>query len=311
MDAPAPLSVLYRGPLSSCNYGCTYCPFAKRREDRAARDRDRRALERFVAWATHHEEPLSVFFTPWGEALVRSWYRRAIVALSRRPSLRRVAIQTNLSAPLDFLEQADARKVGLWCTYHPEWVALEAFAARVERAQRLGAQVSVGVVGMRDHLEAIEALRARIPASVYVWVNAVKSHGGGERYLPSERARLRAVDPHVETNMQKHPSRGRPCRAGESVIAVDGDGTIRRCHFVPEPLGNLYEPGALARALAPRTCPNERCGCHIGYVHLPELGLDTVYGEGLLERVPAGWAERASNRRLPLIEASAHAPTDR
>ena len=26
------LSILYRGPLSSCNYDCAYCPFAKRRE---------------------------------------------------------------------------------------------------------------------------------------------------------------------------------------------------------------------------------------------------------------------------------------
>ena len=25
------LSILYRGPLSSCNYACGYCPFAKRR----------------------------------------------------------------------------------------------------------------------------------------------------------------------------------------------------------------------------------------------------------------------------------------
>ena len=28
------LSILYRGPLSSCNYGCEYCPFAKHRETR-------------------------------------------------------------------------------------------------------------------------------------------------------------------------------------------------------------------------------------------------------------------------------------
>ncbi|MEN8446791.1 MAG: radical SAM protein, partial [Cyanobacteria bacterium J06555_13] len=26
------LSILYRGPLLSCNYGCEYCPFAKRQQ---------------------------------------------------------------------------------------------------------------------------------------------------------------------------------------------------------------------------------------------------------------------------------------
>ena len=30
------LSILYRGPLASCNYGCEYCPFAKRKDSREA-----------------------------------------------------------------------------------------------------------------------------------------------------------------------------------------------------------------------------------------------------------------------------------
>jgi hypothetical protein len=42
------LSILYRGPLSSCNYACGYCPFAKRRETAAELARDREALARFV-----------------------------------------------------------------------------------------------------------------------------------------------------------------------------------------------------------------------------------------------------------------------
>ena len=45
------LSILYRGPLSSCNYGCAYCPFAKHAETAAELDADRRALERFTDWA--------------------------------------------------------------------------------------------------------------------------------------------------------------------------------------------------------------------------------------------------------------------
>ncbi len=44
------LSILYRGPLSSCNYGCDYCPFAKHHETATELARDRRALERFTDW---------------------------------------------------------------------------------------------------------------------------------------------------------------------------------------------------------------------------------------------------------------------
>ncbi len=42
------LSILYRGPLSSCNYACWYCPFAKRREPRTELAADREPLAPFV-----------------------------------------------------------------------------------------------------------------------------------------------------------------------------------------------------------------------------------------------------------------------
>ena len=46
------LSILYRGPLASCDYDCGYCPFAKRRDSPETLRADRAALERFVAWVT-------------------------------------------------------------------------------------------------------------------------------------------------------------------------------------------------------------------------------------------------------------------
>ena len=98
--------------------------------------------------------------------------------------------------------------------------------------------------------------------------------------------RFSAIDPLFAFNTERHPSRGRACRAGESAISVDGDGTVRRCHFISEPLGNLYRDD-LDALLRPRTCTNETCDCHIGYVHLAHLGLDRVFGDGILERIPA------------------------
>src|SRR5881275_1650192 len=103
------LSILYRGPLSSCNYGCGYCPFAKHRETYEEHEHDRRALERFVEWVAVHplEDQIAIFFTPWGEALIRRRYQEAFVRLSSLPQVTKVAIQTNLSSRLDWAERCD------------------------------------------------------------------------------------------------------------------------------------------------------------------------------------------------------------
>ncbi|MFM8331192.1 MAG: hypothetical protein ACKN9T_05845, partial [Candidatus Methylumidiphilus sp.] len=101
MDA-APLSLLYRGRLSSCNYACAYCPFAKHQDSRATLARDAADLARFVAWVAEQNRPLRLLFTPYGEALVRRHYRDALLRLAALPQVLQAAVQTNLSAPLSW-----------------------------------------------------------------------------------------------------------------------------------------------------------------------------------------------------------------
>ena len=294
------LHVLYRGPLASCNYACSYCPFAKRAESRPERDQDRAALERFVA----HVEGASaqrwaIFFTPWGEALVRVGYQRAIRRLSQMPHVERVAIQTNLAVSPRWLRDANAAKVGLWCTFHPTETEQAPFVERVLAHRRSGASVSVGVVGMPEHLEAARALRAALPEDVYLWVNAAKrTHGP---YDDALRQAFTAIDPHFGINATAHASRGQACLTGFDAISVDGSGDVRRCHFVPEVMGNLYDGSFTPQR---RPCPNERCGCHIGYVHLERLGLRSLFGSGLLERA------LPTRRRLPVRSGSGGAPPE-
>ena len=151
------------------------------------------------------------------------------------------------------------------------------------------------MVGQREHHAAAVAIRAALPAETYVWINAVKSLG----YTDDEVADWRAIDPLFEINLQRYPSLGRACGAGERAITVDGDGTMRRCHFIAEPIGNIYAAD-WQRALVPRACTQLDCHCHIGYVHLDHLELDKVYAGGLLERVPVPEA-RAGGVRLPVI----------
>ena len=276
------LTILYRGPLASCDYDCPYCPFAKRRDTPHRLRADRAALERFTGWVAEQRHDVSVLFTPWGEGLVRSWYRRALVELSHLPHVRRVAIQTNLSHRVDWTAEADPARLALWATFHPGQVPYDRFLGKARDLAARGVRHSVGIVGLPEHLADARRLRADLPPRTYLWVNAAE----GRRYTDAEAAEWTALDPLFEHSRHPHPSHGLPCRTGESVISVDGEGTVRRCHFVPAVLGNLYD-GSFRQALRPRGCPLEVCDCHIGYVHLEPLGLYDVFAGGILERVPA------------------------
>lgn len=278
------LSILYRGPLSSCNYGCDYCPFAKHAETARELAADRLALERFTEWASRRSgDCIGVLFTPWGEALIRRWYREALVRLTRMPHVRRAAIQTNLSCRLDWVDECDKERLALWCTFHPSEVTRKRFVGKCLDLDRRGVRFSVGAVGLKEHQEEIAALRRELPAHIYVWINAYKRDPN--YYTTDVLRRFETVDPLFPINTHYHASQGRSCRCGTSAIAVDGNGTMRRCHFIKEPIGNLYAEG-FEQALYDRPCPNATCGCHIGYVHLDYLRLYEVYGAGVLERIP-------------------------
>jgi len=279
-------TILYRGPLSSCNYGCGYCPFAKRSETHSQLQGDREALSRFVDWVKTQGDRgsnLSVLFTPWGEALIRRWYQDAIGALTSQTNVRKIAIQTNLSCSLDWLARCDLSKLGLWCTYHPAETPRQRFLDQCRKLDAAGAAYSVGIVGLKEHFDEIEAVRGLLPANIYLWVNAYKRIDA--YYTDDELRRLSAVDVLFPVNNMRHASFGERCAAGESVFSVDGSGNIRRCHFIDHVIGNIYQED-WQRCFRPRTCTNQTCGCHIGYVHMPKLGLEAIFGDGLLERIP-------------------------
>ncbi|HEY3325090.1 MAG TPA: STM4011 family radical SAM protein [Planctomycetota bacterium] len=283
------LTILYRGPLASCNYGCWYCPFSKRPPNAADVDVDAAKLARLVNWVeSRGGDALSFFFTPWGEALIHKAYQEAILRLAALPQIRKVAAQTNLSGSLDWLEYAPAGKVALWTTYHPGQVSRASFVAQCGRLTALGIRYSVGVVGLLENAAEIMALRAALPPEVYLWINAYKDRGN--YYSAAQVKEFSEVDSLFPLNTLGHSSAGRSCRCGNQVVSVDGDGNMRRCHFVPEILGNIYKAGFPA-CLKESPCPAPMCGCHIGYVHLDYLNLCEVFGAGLLERIPDGWPD--------------------
>ena len=276
-----PLTILWRGSLSSCNYACTYCPFAKTKDSRAALERDRLALERFCDWVALQTREISVLFTPWGEALIRGYYRRAIARLSHLSHVPTVAIQTNFSCDTKWLAECDLQTAAFWVTYHPSEINRAAFVRKINALEQCGARYSVGVVGEPNGIDEIEHLKADLPKNAYLWVNAMT--GRSTRYSTEQIARLTNVDPLFTLNYRPHKSKGRPCFAGETVISVEADGTAARCHFIKKPIGNIYDE-TFDQALKPRDCSTAYCRCHIGYSHLKDLDLRGVFGDGFLER---------------------------
>lgn len=276
--------ILYRGPLSSCNYSCSYCPFAKHKENQDSLNHDKATLSRFVNWvAKQTDDRISILFTPWGEALIRRWYQQAIIELSLMAQVDKVAIQTNLSCHLDWVEDCQKNKVALWTTFHPTQVKRERFLAQCYELEQRNLRYSVGIVGLKEFQNEIAFLRRALKPQVYLWINAYKEIP--HYYTLVELDYFNSIDPLFHYNIIQIESKGRYCHAGQTVVAIDGEGNIRRCFFIKQSLGNIYQ-GDLKKVLKPRTCPNQYCDCHIGYVHLNDLELDEIFGEGILERIP-------------------------
>lgn len=304
-EASFDLHLNWRGPLSSCNYDCAYCPFAKHVSSRAELELDQAQLARFVSWvgdfATHRRR-LSILFTPWGEGLIRPYYAAALVELSHMAHVRAVAIQTNLSSKLELLEQAERETLALWTTFHPSQTSLAAFVQRCQTLDAMGLRYSVGVVGLREHFQQIAALREQLRSEVYLWINAYKSAGPGY-YAAPEREWLRTIDPLFHLNAERHASVGQACAAGRDALLVRGDGSVSRCHFVEQTLGNLYAQ-PLDELLGERPCPASSCGCFIGYVHLDRLGLRPRFGDGLAARMLGAAPKRSANSQDHNTEAT-------
>jgi hypothetical protein len=266
----AELSVMYRGDLSSCNYACHYCPFAKRVDSKEVTARDRASLVRFIDWCERSCFDLRILVTPWGEALVRKHYREGFVRMSHLTNVLELGIQTNLSRDPDWLADANKASISLWCTYHPSQVARTHFLRRVEQLLHMNIGLSVGMVALREDFVEIQQMHRELGdlartsgQPIYLWLNAYDGRST-DYYRSQDIEMLAALDPHFSFNVRPFSSLGADCRAGYQAISVNAQGDVRPCHFVQRPLGNLYD-GSFEQGLSRKSCPNRQCDCYIGY----------------------------------------------
>ncbi len=278
------LKIIYRGSLSSCNFACDYCPFAKTKAVKMQLQQDESELTQFIEWVASQQQAMRLLFTPWGEALIWPYYQTAITQLSAMVHVQSIAIQTNLSGSLAWLENIDAHKVTLWASYHPSETTLYDFLIQCEQGVNFGARLSVGVVAKKEHFLAIEKLHAQRPTPASFWINAYKDIAN--YYSIEDISFLETKDPLFRSNLNDYPSKDKACDSGETSFTVDGKGDIRRCHFIDAVIGNIYQQ-KYQRSLQPRNCSNEKCSCYLGYIHLKNLSLRDQLGENYFERFHA------------------------
>lgn len=279
------LTVLYRGALETCNYACGYCPFAKRKQTAEKKQQDIAGLANFINWITHHPQiKFTLFFTPWGEALVFKRYQQALASLVLLNNVDKIIIQTNLSSKLDFLKNINTEKLRVWCTYHPSETTLEYFLEKTQELDQYAVTYSVGVVGQPKIFEEIKRIRNRLNPKTYLWINAYVVNNRPYPYTTEQQDFLNYVDPLFSLN-KSYDSLDSACITGKKAITIDEFGNIRRCHFIKTILANINQPD-WQNKLITTPCTNHYCDCHIGYVFLESFKAKTFFGEHALERIP-------------------------
>ena len=181
-------------------------------------------------------------------------------SLTRMPHVRKAAIQTNLSCKLDWVDACDRTGSPSGATFHPREIDRETLPGEVPRtgSPRRPLQRRRGRpqgTPRRDRRPFAASCR-RTSTSGSTPTSASRTITPPEMVSSSTAHRPAVPDQHP---LPPQPGRAMPGRA--TVISVDGDGTVRRCHFIREPIGNLYAPDFEA-------CPG-RAALHERHLRLP------------------------------------------
>ncbi len=286
-------TVIYRGSLKSCNYSCSYCPFAKHRATAAELEQDRLSFERFCGSLESRVQSFSigaVFVTPYGEASIHPWYWEGLSRLAGFPGIYRVGMQTNLSFSVeeclkifDFptCDAPEKRrgKLCIWATFHPEMTTAREFAAKCRLLAEKRISVCAGAVGVPDNMGIIRELRKELPSGVYLWIN--KMDGLKRNYRPEEVKAFSEIDPFFTYELENPAAHGEMC---EGRCFVEGDGKVRTCN-ISKPKGINWYEGGEGEIFSP-LCSRKRCTCYLAYGGRSDFALRHIFGDYPIFRVP-------------------------
>ncbi len=275
-------TIYYRGFIKSCNYRCSYCAFAKGSGSREEMRREEDGLRRLYEQIRRQTEAVQIFFLPYGEGMIYPMYQAALADLSALPQVRAVGIQTNLSwEPEGFLrllrQRGDAGKIRLWASYHPEMTSRAGF---LDRLRQLADEVEIaaGMVATLENEDEIRALRAELPPSIYLWLNAMDRRKAAFSREVIER--LQAIDPMFGYEFAQYRQKAfggagfRCCLAAENQYLDRG--MVRP--------GCFFQKGEKRKV---QLCHNHRlCDCYLGYSNFADNPLVNFFGANRAFRIP-------------------------
>ncbi|WP_053957194.1 STM4011 family radical SAM protein [Inediibacterium massiliense] len=277
----------YRGVLSSCNYTCYYCPFAKKKASSVEIERDQKALMRFCKTIENilFKERISIFFTPYGEAMTHPYYTKAMIQLAKLEKVRYISIQTNLSFDvnefLDAIERSGVKKekIKLWGSYHPTMVRAEEFA---KKANQLSLQIDicVGMVALSKRAQEIRELKKYLSPDIYLWLNGQAKHK--IHYSLEDLSEFKEIDPFFPFEMNTRTS-FETCRSGSQSYFIEANGDILPCHMNKRPIGDFY---SLEKNLKPFECHRKLCDCYLAYSNIKDIRMIRFFGNTLPVRIP-------------------------
>lgn len=287
-------SLQYRGSLKSCNYSCSYCPFAKRRASKEELEQDKRDWLRFCSSLERKSESGSlpygaVMVVPYGEALIHSCYWEGLARLSQIQTLEMIGAQTNLSFDISrrLLEYEEAggqkSKLRLWATFHPEMTTAESFADQCRKLLAEGIRFGAGSVGVPENIEILRYLRKILPEHVYLWIN--RMDGLNRRYSDAEEAAFQEIDPLFSQELHWPKADSSSC---SHRLFVEADGRMRLCNIGRPLEGNWY--GETDRS-HPSACGKKMCSCYLAYGGRDDYGKKWFFGRYPLFRIP--WKPKA------------------
>jgi len=281
-------NIYFRGFLSSCNYSCSYCCFAKRKPTEIEISKDKECLRKFCNFidATEFKNEVSIFLTPYGEGLIHDHYVEALGKLASNPKCKYISCQTNLSFnEYQFLERlkalnVDLSKVKLWASCHPEMISIDEFVNKV-KLLKTDIDLCVGIVALPDDLEYVFQLRKQLPKDVYMWINAKEREE--RRYTQSQIKSLIEVDPLFYNELQRNRVQNNCCNAGTDSVFIRANGDAYPCHLNKNRLFNIYTNQNLAE---PFKCDRKFCDCYLSYSHRVDLNIERYFGDYTPIRLP-------------------------
>lgn len=261
--------IYYRGFSKDCNYDCSYCILEKERTNNN-RLNDERYLNKFINYIrkTKFNQPVSIMFTPHGEALTKDYYYKAMAKLTQFDNVAVVSCQTNCSfTAKKFFEKMEKfnvnyKKLSLWVTFHPETVGTRVydFANKlIELSTKI--TLSVGVVGFKEYSKEIAIIHNSIPPRINYWINKPE----GLKSQSSELFKKIDKNYHLENNIYKCDLNS--CSAGIISLLVKEKGEVFLCHRSKKSIGNLYDDTEIIREKSA-----SRCDCFLTYSFKKDIG---------------------------------------